>query len=217
MYEVNVIFHIHVCVCVCVCDAVLQFFFIFFLCSHPLSYCLNNVEHVPSHLLLQLEQEYWVLTDKTLQSLRSSLWEASHALQHVKGASISHFTVSRFIMLYAGMLTTMQIPASLSFLVNNGALSLSQTMLRLSNPSTLEEEVNDAVVKEVVAASETADGDSKQGESATAVTVATPTLPQESLSGPALVRRIAVGVRVIRGPDWKWGDQVCKIQYKITL
>lgn len=186
----------------------------FSLCSHPLSYCLNNVEHVPSHLLLQLEQEYWVLTDKTLHFLRSSLWEASHALQHVKGVSVSHFTVSRFIMLYAGMLTTMQIPASLSFLVNNGALGLSQTMLRLSNPSTLDEEVNDALVKEVVAAPTETDGDSKQGESTTtAATVATPTLPQEPLSGPALVRRIAVGVRVVRGPDWKWGDQVCKINY----
>jgi len=182
------------------------------LCSHPLSYCLNNVEHVPSHLLLQLEQEYWVLTDKTLHSLRSSLWEASHALRHIKGASVSHFTVSRFIMLYAGMLTTMQIPASLSFLVNNGALGLSQTMLRLSNPTSLEEEAIEVAAVISVAATEAGDG--KQEEPAvpaTPTTAATPLVPQEPLTGPALVRRIAVGVRVVRGPDWKWGDQVCKM------
>ena len=28
--------------------------------------------------------------------------------------------------------------------------------------------------------------------------------------GPDMARMMKVGTRVIRGPDWKWGDQVCK-------
>ena len=182
--------------------------------SHPLTNCLSNVEHAPSYLLVQLEQEYWLLTNHTLHGLRSSLWEASQALRHARGASISNFTVSRFIFLYAGMLTTMQIPTSLAFLVNDGALGLTQTMLRLTDPLTMEEEDTASVgAKEGsnVLAPE-AVGTQDQPQPAAAATTTSPqpatgTL-EEPPTGAALVRRISVGVRVIRGPDWKWGDQV---------
>lgn len=179
---------------------------------------MSNVEHAPSHLLVQLEQEYWLLTNQTLQALRSSLWEASQALQHVKGASISHFTVSRFILLYAGMLTTMQIPTSLAFLVNNGALGLTQAMLRLTDPMSMEEDDSAIMAKEGSNASEpdaATNRDQAQPPPAAAATTAratspqpAPPTPEEPPTGAALVRRISVGVRVIRGPDWKWGDQV---------
>ena len=174
------------------------------------------MEHVPSHLLVQLEQEYWLLTNQTLHALRSSLWEASQALHHVKGASVSHFTVSRFILLYAGMLTAMQIPTSLAFLVNNGALGLTQTMLRLTDPISMEEEdTASALTKEGSNTSvPDAGADKDQAQPAAAITTratspqpAVPTM-EEPPTGAALVRRITVGVRVVRGPDWKWGDQV---------
>lgn len=32
--------------------------------------------------------------------------------------------------------------------------------------------------------------------------------PFANLSGPEAAALMKVGVRVIRGPDWKWGDQV---------
>ena len=184
--------------------------------SHPLTNCLSNVEHVPSYLLVQLEQEYWLLTNQTLHALRSSLWEASQALCHVKGASISHFTVSRFVLLYAGMLTTMQIPTGLAFLVNSGALGLTQTMLRLTNPVAMEEEdTTSATTKEgnnVSAPEVAANQDQAQPAAATAARVTSPqpatATQEEPPTGAALVRRIIVGVRVVRGPDWKWGDQV---------
>lgn len=186
--------------------------------SHPLTNCLSNVEHVPSYLLVQLEQEYWLLTNQTLHALRSSLWEASQALRHVKGASISHFTVSRFILLYAGMLTTMQIPTGLAFLVNSGALGLTQTMLRLTDPVAMEEEDTASVATKEgsnVSAPEAA-ANQDQTQPATAATAASratspqpvPVTQEEPPTGAALVRRIMLGVRVVRGPDWKWGDQV---------
>lgn len=153
-----------------------------------------------------------MLTNQTLHALRSSLWEADQALRHVKDASISHFTVSRFILLYASMLTTMQIPTGLAFLVNNGALGLTQTMLRLIDPVTMEE---DAVI-DIKEGSNASSTESTAGKDQTQPTTPRAVSPQptttatmeEPLAGAALVRRISVGVRVVRGPDWKWGDQV---------
>ena len=112
------------------------------------------------------------------------------------------------------MLTTMQIPTSLAFLVNDGALGLTQTMLRLTDPLTMEEEDTASVgAKEgsnVLAPEAVGTQDQPQPAAATTTTSpqpATGTL-EEPPTGAALVRRISVGVRVIRGPDWKWGDQV---------
>lgn len=192
--------------------------------SHPLTHCLSNVEHAPSHLLVQLEQEYWLFTNQTLHALRSSLWEASQALCHVKGASVSHFTVSRFILLYAGMLTSMQIPTSLAFLVNSGALGLTQTMLRLIDPMTMEEEDTAAMAAKegsnTTAPEGAADKDQAQPAVATPARVSSPQPATATLEDPptgaALVRRITVGVRVVRGPDWKWGDQVRTIYHSLV-
>lgn len=32
-----------------------------------------------------------------------------------------------------------------------------------------------------------------------------------SLTGPEMARLLKIGTRVVRGVDWKWGDQVCLI------
>lgn len=32
-----------------------------------------------------------------------------------------------------------------------------------------------------------------------------------SLSGPELASLMKIGTRVVRGKDWKWGDQVCTL------
>ena len=37
----------------------------------------------------------------------------------------------------------------------------------------------------------------------------TRTPPPLPAVGPDMARMMKVGTRVIRGPDWKWGDQVC--------
>lgn len=33
----------------------------------------------------------------------------------------------------------------------------------------------------------------------------TPSLP---ITGPDMAKRMKIGTRLVRGPDWKWGDQV---------
>lgn len=32
-----------------------------------------------------------------------------------------------------------------------------------------------------------------------------------TLSGPEMAKLLKIGTRVVRGIDWKWGDQVCKV------
>ena len=39
-------------------------------------------------------------------------------------------------------------------------------------------------------------------------------VPVGPASGPDVVPRLLPGVRVIRGPDWKWGDQVSTVIHK---
>lgn len=34
-----------------------------------------------------------------------------------------------------------------------------------------------------------------------------------SLSGPELASLMKIGTRVVRGKDWKWGDQVLKVRF----
>ena len=99
-------------------------------------------------------------------------------------------------------------------------------MLRLTDPVAMEEEdASGLATKEGSNASApdaAANKDQTQPVAAataaaatTTSTTARATSPQpaaatleEPPTGAALVRRITVGVRVVRGPDWKWGDQV---------
>ena len=107
---------------------------------------------------------------------------------------------------------------SLAFLVNNGALGLSQTMLRLTDPAMMEEDTTSLAREGSNASVPEGAANKDQAQSATAAaTTARAASPQpatasaeEPPTGAALVRRIAVGVRVVRGPDWKWGDQVVR-------
>ena len=97
-------------------------------------------------------------------------------------------------------------------------------MLRLTDPVAMEEEdASGLATKEGSNASAPDVAANKdQTQPVAAATAAAPTSttaratsPQpaaatleEPPTGAALVRRITVGVRVVRGPDWKWGDQV---------
>lgn len=107
----------------------------------------------------------------------------------------------------------MQIPTSLAFLVSNGALGLTQTMLRLTNPVTIEEEDTASMAVKEGSNALAAEAAASKEQTATTATTGSPqpvptTTLEEPPTGASLVRRIVVGVRVVRGPDWKWGDQV---------
>ena len=64
-------------------------------------------------------------------------------------------------------------------------------------------------VTHVLATASVYRGEEEEGEDGSLVGVASHT-PQPVISGPEALSRMKVGTCVIRGQDWKWGDQVGK-------
>ncbi|XP_077868707.1 E3 ubiquitin-protein ligase HERC2-like [Saccoglossus kowalevskii] len=107
------------------------------------------------------------------------------------GNSLGTFPPARFLLAMVTMLTSEHQANSLSLLLNSGVLGLTQTVLRLAgpNPDSIEEE-DDPHVASVVEE--------------------TKSQPQPAplpTSGPELAAMMKIGTRVVRGQDWKWGDQ----------
>ena len=51
-------------------------------------------------------------------------------------------------------------------------------------------------------------GEEEEDEEGCVVGVAS-SIHQSHMSGQEILSRLKVGTRVMRGQDWKWGDQVC--------
>lgn len=98
--------------------------------------------------------------------------------------------MARFLLATLGILTAEHNASDTSLILNSGTIGLTQTIMRLAGPceATEEEESNlAAIIDEAKAAKKT------------------PSLP---ITGPDMAKRMKIGTRVVRGPDWKWGDQV---------
>ncbi|XP_022244118.1 E3 ubiquitin-protein ligase HERC2-like isoform X2 [Limulus polyphemus] len=98
---------------------------------------------------------------------------------------------ARFLLSTLCMLTADHHAPEISLLLNSGALALTQTLLRLlgPDPNGVPEDKNStlcAVLEE---------------------TVKRPKPPPPPMSGPELASMMKIGTRVVRGIDWKWGDQ----------
>ena len=68
-----------------------------------------------------------------------------------------------------------------------------QTILRLTGPSDEKSDDDEMLAAAII-------DESKKPR----------TPPPLPTVGPEMARMMKVGTKVIRGPDWKWGDQVCK-------
>ncbi len=102
---------------------------------------------------------------------------------------LARHTISRFVVSTLGMLTAEHEAIDISKLINSGLLSLSQSVVKLAGtvPSAdhaLYEEVGPNKVPYLRRDTVQEDDD------------------QEGVAG-----RFPVGTIVVRGPDWKWGDQ----------
>ena len=58
--------------------------------------------------------------------------------------------------------------------------------------------------------------DEEKKDDDTSVTDATGNTQQSQLLGPDALARMKADTRVVRGKDWKWGDQVC-ISFVINI
>lgn len=106
---------------------------------------------------------------------------------------LASMPLSRFILALVCLSTRAHGGSDLSLLISGGLLALMQTLLRLIGPSSSQSSARNEDKEDVVAIFEEA--------------AKKPRMPPPPLSGPELAAMMKVGTRVVRGIDWKWGDQ----------
>ncbi|TSK42064.1 E3 ubiquitin-protein ligase HERC2 [Bagarius yarrelli] len=178
--------------------------------GEPLSDCLKDVDLIPPFNRMLLEVTFGKLYTWAIQNIRNILLEASGSftelgvqpipLQNITnenpaGPSLGTIPQARFLLAMLHMLTLKHGANSLSLLLNSGTLALTQSVLRLIGPSSdnSEEEL----------ASRAHGGSATVLEESRKETAPAP-LP---VSGPELASMMKISTRVMRGQDWKWGDQ----------
>ncbi|XP_037554244.1 E3 ubiquitin-protein ligase HERC2 [Nematolebias whitei] len=178
--------------------------------GEPLSDCLKDVDLIPPFNRLLLEVTFGKLYSWSIQNVRKILLESSARFKELgvqpvplqtitnenpAGPSLGTIPQARFLLSMIHMLSLKHGSNSLSLLLNSGLLALTQSLLKLIGPSTdsSEEDLSSCV----------------HGGSATVLEEsrkeAAPTLLPAS--GPELASMMKIGTRVMRGVDWKWGDQ----------
>ncbi len=159
---------------------------------------LCNTEQVYPSLLASLELKFQELSQWTVRKLRTLVLEAELALKRDVGGGrrdgrsprVGMLSVSRFIVALLGMLTAEHEAADISVLVNSGFMGLSQTVFRLAGtapPSSGSNENYEAIGPDGIPYLRPPCGD--QGDSSD------------------IINKLHIGARVVRGTDWKWGEQ----------
>ncbi|XP_054270101.1 E3 ubiquitin-protein ligase HERC2 isoform X2 [Macrosteles quadrilineatus] len=162
------------------------------------SHCLTDIHLVTTYqkvevLLAQAELLQW-----TLQSLKDLVLQSEHwAKWHSHGLrtsfnSLRKLAWTRFVIVLVGLLTQAHQGNELSLIINSGLFPLTHYILK-------ETEVEQTTQQLVVERKETYVILEEQSGSCR------PDLT--ALSGPEMSRLLKIGTRVVRGIDWKWGDQ----------
>jgi E3 ubiquitin-protein ligase HERC2 len=161
-----------------------------------LPHFLVDVELIPPRERLLLEIEFQKISDWAIVQLRNYVIVADGDVSASTGVgklkTLSSIQSSRMLVPLLSILTSEHPNIVLSQLVGSGLIGLLQTVIRLTGPLSTTDHFQES-------------NDSSQQTGASLP--ATETTNTEILSGPELVLLITVGTRVIRGADWKWGDQ----------
>ncbi|KAG3262427.1 HECT and RLD domain containing E3 ubiquitin protein ligase 2, transcript variant X1 [Ictidomys tridecemlineatus] len=178
--------------------------------GEPLTDCLKDVDLIPPFNRMLLEVTFGKLYAWAVQNIRNVLMDANAKFKELgiqpvplqtitnenpSGPSLGTIPQARFLLVMLSMLTLKHGANNLDLLLNSGTLALTQTALRLIGPScdNVEEDMNACA----------------RGASATVLeeTRKETTPVQLPVSGPELAAMMKIGTRVMRGVDWKWGDQ----------
>ncbi|XP_075446685.1 E3 ubiquitin-protein ligase HERC2 isoform X3 [Ascaphus truei] len=178
--------------------------------SEPLTDCLKDVDLIPPFNRMLLEVTFGKLYAWAIQNIRNILMDASSRFKEMgiqlvplqtitnenpSGPSLGTIPQARFMLVMLNMLTRQHGANSLNLLLNSGMLALTQTILRLIGPSS--DNCEDDARACVLGASATVLEESQKQS----------TPVQLPASGPELATLMKIGTRVMRGVDWKWGDQ----------
>ncbi|XP_059157195.1 E3 ubiquitin-protein ligase HERC2-like isoform X2 [Physella acuta] len=171
----------------------------------PLPHCLTDVKLIPPCDRILLEMTFAELYRWAVQELRQHVLQADlmFKLRGINPAlvctpsgtkerlSLGALPCSRFLLATLGLLVAEHYSNSLSLLFNSGLLALTQSILRLAGPEP------DLPVPDNCNTIFTIPEEQFNKKSAQ-------TMP---MAGPELAAMMKVGTRVMRGVDWKWGDQ----------
>ncbi|KAL5011340.1 hypothetical protein ScPMuIL_009891 [Solemya velum] len=170
----------------------------------PFPYCLCNVNLIPPCDRILLEMAFSELYKWAIRELRNSVLQSDMTFKS-KGInpaippvdktkerlSLGALPQSRFILSTIGILMSEHHSNSLSLLLNSGVMALTQSILRLAGPDT--------------------DPSSQDNTNSVCAVLEEQKLKKQTqpvpISGPDLANMMKIGVRVVRGVDWKWGDQ----------
>ncbi|KAL3879973.1 hypothetical protein ACJMK2_032247, partial [Sinanodonta woodiana] len=183
----------------------------------PVPHCLSNINLIPPCDRIVLEMTFSELYKWAIKELRQGVLHTDQmfksigisptlsALQSYGGQdsnknhmfqdklSVGTLPQSRFLLAALGLLVAEHQANSLSLLLNSGVLALTQSILRLIGPDPERPVPPDANNNTICAVLE----EQKHKKQSQPIPI----------SGPELAAMMKIGTRVVRGVDWKWGDQ----------
>ncbi|XP_052077229.1 E3 ubiquitin-protein ligase HERC2-like isoform X2 [Mytilus californianus] len=172
--------------------------------STLIPHCLANVSLIPPCDRILLEMQFSDLYKWAIQELRSFIIQSDMMFKErginptvsiqdsqKERLSLGALPHSRFLLATMGILMSVHQSNMVSLLLNSGVLGLTQTLMRLVGPDP-DKPIQDnngtlhAILEE--------QKHKKQSQPV-------------PISGPELAAMMKIGTRVVRGVDWKWGDQ----------
>lgn len=141
------------------------------------------------------------------------------------GPSLGTIPQARFLLSMIHMLSLKHGSNSLSLLLNSGILALTQSVLRLVgqyfSAVTQKTKTQTVVYPSIMLLLAGPSTDSSEDDLSLCALGGSATVLEESrkeaapaplpASGPELAAMMKIGTRVMRGVDWKWGDQVSEL------
>ncbi|XP_015429351.1 PREDICTED: LOW QUALITY PROTEIN: E3 ubiquitin-protein ligase HERC2 [Dufourea novaeangliae] len=186
-----------------------------------INHCLDNIRSITPYQKSRIILAEAEVTSWAVKALRAYVVQAElpskpkisdkSSLNQGKYTWLRKLPRARFLLTILGMLTNYQHSNEIGLLINSGTLSSVLTLLRqigLTVPGTTTSSI-------AVAAATTGTGtkttdEVKSKDATTAIyedTLEKSKPPNVQLTGMELAALMKVGVRVVRGVDWKWGDQ----------
>ena len=175
--------------------------------------CLDMLDMLPSYDKAQLTLSYSKIIEWSLSELRKLIFAAEsqirgkiprgarmkESLNHRDQNGVGTLTCSRFLLSLLGMMTFPYSAQELNLVMNSQSVALIQTLLRLIGPDITNYYQNFTAFQHntknqsIYAIFEDMMSRNKSGVS--------------QLSGPDIAKLMKIGTKVVRGADWKWGDQ----------
>ena len=191
--------------------------------------CLEDVHLVPFHLKAEILSQNAEIIRWTCEKLKSSVKDVERqqrkALEEKKANTKEHRNqrnlhglgssplTARFILAFQGLLANAVEGQELGLMINSGVVSTLHTLIRLIGPDVVfYEKANKGHEIGPRGGSFRSQRNAYyhaqcSGAVFEDMLVKSCLQPTGPIDGPELAKLMQIGTRVIRGVDWKWGDQ----------